>query len=294
MTTRAGTFLMLKINVAESDGKSVVNEDLVGYCAAAAWVIDGATGVGPSLLGEQSDAAWLARTADVALRRLLAEDPLQSTPELVRRVIATCRDSLSRSVCRATDSYCEYPSAAFAMVRVLGDEIELSTLGDCRIAYRDDNGSARLFGSTSMEALEAKTLALVERIVEAEPHISAEGLKINLLPQLRANRARMNTIGGYWVLGLDESAADHMDHARIQSRPGDRFALASDGFLRLVDLFNISTASTLLEISTHEDWLGALEKLRALEAEPNSRRHFPRVKVHDDASFVSLAVGADI
>lgn len=279
---------MLRIDVAASDGQAAVNEDVVGYCGTAAWVIDGATGIGETLLDGASDAAWLARTADQALRESLDADPGQPTVDLMRGVMATCRDRLERAAIRDADGDHEHPSAAFAMVRVIDGTIEFATLGDCRIAYIDSRGEARLFGVTAMEALEAKTIALAASILDTEPDISADAFKAKLLPQLRSNRRLMNTPEGYWVLGTNPSAADHMDQAAFELEHGQRFALASDGFLRLVELFGASSPADMLSISTHDQWRGALERLRALEREPDSRRRYPRVKMHDDASFIAF------
>ena len=44
--------IMLTVNVAATDSQSSVNEDVVGYHGNAAWVIDGATGIGPARQSE--------------------------------------------------------------------------------------------------------------------------------------------------------------------------------------------------------------------------------------------------
>ncbi len=103
---------------------------------------------------------------------------------------------------------------------------------------------------------------------------------------LRANRSLMNREGGYWVLSTDPAAADHVWQTRIPLRAGQRFAIASDGFLRLVELFGTATPADLLAISGAEDAARRIERLRDLERQPDSLRRFTRVKPHDDASLV--------
>lgn len=61
---------MLKVNVSATRGAGSVDEDVVGCCGDAAWVIDGATGVGDPLLAGVSDAAWFANRVDAELRRI--------------------------------------------------------------------------------------------------------------------------------------------------------------------------------------------------------------------------------
>lgn len=278
---------MLKVDVAASDGQSAINEDVVGHCATAAWVIDGATGVGAALLEEPSDAAWLAQTASRILHETLCASPDQPTVDIMRSVMATCANALEEHCIRPADGPHEHPSAAFAMVRIIDGHVEFTTLADCRVAYVDHAGESRLFGTTPLEAIEARTIALAERIMRETPGIAADDLKAQLMPVLRENRRLMNKEGGYWVLGTDPAAADHLDQTRFPVRPGQRFALASDGFLRLIELFAVATSRDLIDIVTPDGWTDWLGRLRAIEREQGSQQRFPRVKIHDDASFLS-------
>ncbi|MGI4880049.1 MAG: hypothetical protein ACRYG4_21455, partial [Janthinobacterium lividum] len=175
---------MFTVNIAATDSQASVNEDVVGHSGNAAWIIDGATGLGAALLEAPSDAAWLAQTIDAALRKLLAIDPMMATPTLVRRVILTCRDALEAGAIQTADGPHEHPSAAFVMLRNFGDHLELAGLADCAIAYVDDAGEARVFGDTSLENVEKRTLDLAHAILTAEPDISSAALFQRLLPQL--------------------------------------------------------------------------------------------------------------
>ncbi|WP_404712605.1 hypothetical protein [Sphingomonas sp. MMS24-J13] len=212
--------VMLKIHVAATDSRAPINEDAVGHFGDAAWVIDGATGIGASLLDAPSDASWLARTADAAFRTLLSDDPAISTRELVREAITLCRDALATNSVRDAEGPHEHPSAAFTMLRRIGDSVELTALADCKIAYRDADGMAQLFASTTFDAIEGRTLALTRELLTAEPEISSATLVERLLPQLQANRRQMNQPGGYWVLGTEPAAADHLATLTLPARPG--------------------------------------------------------------------------
>ncbi|MFE8583693.1 hypothetical protein ACFX59_06245 [Sphingomonas sp. NCPPB 2930] len=277
---------MLRIDVALSDAGSMVNEDAIGHFGDAAWVIDGATGIGPSLLDAPSDAAWLAQTANRLIADALAEDPDCSTIEILRDVMRRCAAALADAQVRAFDGTHELPSAAFAMIRLRGDAAEITALADCRVATVDDAGVARLFGTYALDVVEARTLAAVKAIREENPSIDSEALKNLLLPGLSANRHLKNRDGGYWVLGTEPAAADHLWQVTVPLHPGQRFAIASDGFLRLVELFDAATPDDLLAIATPEDGAAWLARLRDIESEPDSLRRHIRVKRHDDASLI--------
>src|SRR3546814_4610209 len=80
-----GRSIMLDILVAGSDAAGHVNEDAIGHQAGAAWVIDGAAGVGGPLIDAPSDAAWFAGWANYALVHRLSTDPDQPITDLLRR-----------------------------------------------------------------------------------------------------------------------------------------------------------------------------------------------------------------
>ncbi|MED5546674.1 MAG: hypothetical protein VYD90_15645 [Pseudomonadota bacterium] len=277
---------MLTIEIAASDGQGDVNEDCVGHCGAAAWVIDGATGVGGRLTDAPSDAAWLARTANDLLARILVRDPQIPTVELIREVTAGCAERLDGIATRLPAAAHELPSAAFAMVRVIGDEAELTTLADCRIVAEARDGEAALFGSSPLDARGAELVEEIRNHLGVDPEMSSDELGRRLLPGLQAMRSTMNRDGGYWVLGTSPEAADNLWQMRIPLSPGARFAIASDGFLRLIEMFGEADPADHLAICDVRGWTDWLNRLRSLERAPGSRGRFPRVKIHDDASLL--------
>lgn len=277
---------MLRIEIAATDHQGAVNEDIVGHCGDAAWVIDGATGIGASLLEEPSDAAWLAQTASRFLADVLRTHPAMPTADVLRTVMAQCGEALLRQRVREPEGHHELPSAAFAMVRAVDGMAEITTLADCRVVAADADGAARLWGSAALDAIEGRTLAALRGVLAEDPAITPDALKERLMPGLVANRRLMNRDGGYWVLGTEPAAADHVWQARIPLRAGQRFAIASDGFLRLAELFDVAGPADFLAIRSADEWRRWIDALRALERAPGSLRRFARVKPHDDASLV--------
>ena len=69
----------LEIIASESIPSDAINDDRVGTLDNLAWVIDGATDIGDGpIIGERSDAAWLAEAAGT----WLAENGAQIGPDL--------------------------------------------------------------------------------------------------------------------------------------------------------------------------------------------------------------------
>src|SRR5256885_13883250 len=82
-----GCHMLLHVTgkVCEPSGK--VNEDIAGSTKTAAWVMDGATGLGDEkLLPGESDAAWLVQRVDAFLRAY-ADDASLGMAELFAAAI---------------------------------------------------------------------------------------------------------------------------------------------------------------------------------------------------------------
>jgi hypothetical protein len=284
---------MFDILLAETRSGAAVNEDIVGYTGSAAWVIDGASGVGENLLPAASDAQWFAHRVDADLRDVLTHEPTVPFENLFEIVVARAAAAYSKLARRSPAGRHELPSAAIAFVRALPDRVELATLGDCQILYGMQTGNivAEHGNGGQIGSFEARTKASAHAIVTQNPDISAAALFEALRPQLVENRAAMNVENGYWVLGLQQEAIPHAD--RLDLPLGDwQIALASDGFLRLSDIFEQVERSALLSINSptsFDDWYC---KLRQLEQADRSLAHYPRVKVSDDATFLRVNIQA--
>src|SRR3546814_18235629 len=71
----------------------------------------------------------------------------------------------------------------------------------------------------------------------------------------------MSVDGGYWVLGLQMEAIERADRAELPA--GDwAIALASDGFLRLADMFAHLGASDLLSLENRAEFETRSEERR--------------------------------
>jgi len=285
------TALTFDVQLAETRPGLRINEDVVGHGANAAWVIDGASGVGANLLPGDSDARWFATQVDQTLKKLLAADPDIPIAVLLTQVITQCADAYAAALPCTPETGDVKPSAALAFVRHTRGSVELVTIGDCEILFWLEAGATvmRHCDSGNLVELENKTIALARRLLTADPDISQEALIAGLRPQLVENRKRMNQPGGYWILGLDTNAIAHIHH-RVLPAGQMTLALASDGFLRMRDLFGILGNADLLDICSLAQFDHFYGQLRQLEDASGSITRHPRVKLRDDASFIRVAM----
>ncbi|MDG3438997.1 protein phosphatase 2C domain-containing protein [Nitrospirillum amazonense] len=277
---------MFQVRALISDaGSTSANEDVAGHCGGWAWVIDGATGVSGATIEGLSDAAWFARQVDGALRRRIPDGDGLPTDTVLRQVVEDCAQGYAQATARTPRARHERPSAAFALLRRLGERLEMTTLGDCQIIHRDAGGQARLFGTSAIPVFEERTLAAARLALAEAPDLSPTGLWERVVGQLRTNRQFMNVDGGYWVLSTDTAALAHVDRATIPVGNGP-VALASDGFLRLIDMFGQATAEDFLGWDDQAKADAALRDLRRIEAMDDPHHGHLRLKRADDASFI--------
>lgn len=275
---------MFDINALLTDPGADCNEDRVGHAWDTVWVIDGATGVGDRLTNTPSDAAWLAETASTAFAALMENDPDLDLRELVRGCINHCRKAFEQVRLGPPQPGETLPSAAILVARARKGAVDIVSLGDCGVVFAPD-GEAVMIGP-GQSPKENETIAHANAFLADTPGIGDKELVERLGPKLKSDRARMNCLGGYWIFSLEPQAADHMRRMVLPIAHGQPIALASDGFLRLIDLFGCDTPHSLLAADEYHKAAMLLHKLRKLERMPESRERFPRIKRHDDASFI--------
>jgi hypothetical protein len=275
---------------------SKVNEDGYGHWPAtaprAAWVLDGVTGINDrALLPGPTDAAWFVAQVQEALPTLLSTSPDMPAAELVGALVEQLeqRQSAAWLDARGADGR-ETPAASFALVRLIGAEIEVLRLGDCLVLLEAADGTVTVMDHPVLATIEAETrdalLALRARgITDPKQAFTA------MMPRLRAQRARRNLPDGYGVLAAEQSCLPMLHVDRIPAHTVRRMLLASDGYYRLVDHYN---AASDAELVRRTEELGAdamLEQLRAIEAADPLATQYPRLKIADDAT--ALLIGVD-
>jgi len=280
---------------AASQPGSKVNEDGYGCwpdaAPRAAWVLDGVTGINDrTLLPGPTDAAWFVAQVQEALPVLLSVAPDMAAADLIGALVRELerRQSAAWLDARGADGR-ETPAASFALVRLIGSEIEVVRLGDCLVLLEATDGSVTVMDHPVLATIEAETrsalLALRARgITDPKQAFTA------MMPRLRAERLRRNLPDGYGVLAAERSCLPMIHLDRLPARALRRILLASDGYYRLVDHYN---AVSDAELVRRTEELGAdamLEQLRAIEAADPLATRFPRLKIGDDATALLIGV----
>jgi len=272
-----------------------VNEDGHGCwpetAPCAAWVLDGVTGINDrALLPGPTDAAWFVAQVQEALPTLLAASPDMPAADLVGALVEQLerRQSAAWLDARGADGR-ETPAASFALVRLIGSEIEVLRLGDCLVLLEASDGTVTVMDHPVLATIEAETrdalLALRARgITDPKQAFTA------MMPRLRAERLRRNTPDGYGVLAAERSCLPMLHLDRIPAHTLRRVLLVSDGYYRLVDHYG---AASDAELVRRTEELGAdamLEQLRAIEAADAMATRYPRLKIADDATALLIGV----
>ncbi len=269
------------------------NEDRLGHYGAAAWVIDGATDLlEQRLLPGPSDAAWFAEALNLAFMRLASSSD-QALHAVLTIATEEVRASFDRFARRAIVHRHEQPSAAGIFVRIRDGALEALSLGDCTLlTLPADAPPLDLFRTLGKREADEEARAAA-RAMAAEPDSrpdNALAIRAGLMPLLRAGRDRLNTPDGYGVFSIDVPPDRYIRRACLPVQPGDRFLLASDGFLRLVDVYGAYSVPELAD-AIHRDGLAALAlQLRRIETDDAGCHRFPRAKAMDDATAMTLEV----
>ena len=239
------------------------NEDRIGWNASTAFVIDGATSLGdPIMAPPSSDAAWIAELARQAFETGLA--PERSLRDAVRALCTEARDRFL-TVSGASVERHRHPSAGFQSLRLTEGGIEIAGLADCTLFLQDAAGQvSRYSGMRSGRAAEQNSARMALTRLGG---LNAEGegfRDAETLAALRASRARQNTEGSVWTLGIHPDAADHIRIERPETALPAIGLLCTDGFADIVDNYALCTAADLVTRAEREGLGPLLQALRQI------------------------------
>ena len=276
---------------ASSVASGVVNDDVVGHIGNAAWVIDGATDIGEGpLVGEASDAAWLAGALGDWLASR-ARDLPANLKEIVPSFADHAAQQFARLSRRAPTGRFEHPSAAGLVAHIEGPDLVYLALGDCSLLVQWPNGGVFRYGVPDEEAGDAWLAQhLSASANSADPEASASQLRAGLMPVLRQARERMNLSPGYGVFSITATPSEYVLSGRVPLEDGTRILLASDGFMRLVDVFGTFNVDELMGMTVDLGVAAMLDILRRTERSDDACRRYPRAKCSDDASALLATV----
>jgi Protein phosphatase 2C len=263
------------------------NDDACGAAGNRIWVIDGATGLGGSLLTGNSDAAWLASTAN---RLFHTHHAVRDSDQLVRIVIEGIRAAFDSERIAEPEARWQLPMASFLLLTISAETVEAVWLADCRTILEID-GKIVTCGETPDGEAEERKLAQrlgtgsdqkFGRGTEAANMLGAE----HVLTFLREARAAYNNGHGRWILGLEPKAANHLNRLVIPRNKGPIIGLLmSDGFSALELKYERYDSKALLAAAYNVGLASLTNELRHIEGvEDPAGTKYPRFKRSDDAT----------
>lgn len=263
------------------------NEDAFGVAAAAALVMDGATGLGEPLLDAPSDAAWVSRFGSARMLDHFREG--QDPDRALAQALADTEEAFARLRRRAPQETFEIPFASMMFVSVAGENLQARWFGDCACLVHKPGAGAEILGDAI--AKRAKESARVAKLAASlGAQAAARGVRDIFLPALKRARNTVNTEAGGWLFGPDALAATHVAQTQVDVSGGTLVLLMTDGFLALASDYGRYTLNSLLDAAQTRGLAALGDELRALESTDPDGKLFPRFKKSDDATAVLLRV----
>lgn len=279
---------MLQIiqTISQGGRADKLSEDAFGHTDTHAWVIDGATGVADSeLMGGPSDARWLSH----GISEIFTQEAARFASDLkglTRLAIETAKTRFEREATRLPKGRYELPSAAMMLVHGDGHVLHIANFADCRLLLLGDDGSfadyTERHGDRSPKSA-ARVAALLDKVGPGgNPFALPE-----VMTYLRKTRNYQNRADGYWILGLDSEAADHMPQWTVPLTTPVTGLMMSDGFASLAYDYKQLTPMELVTKARDEGLDAVLEAIRKFEREDDPQmKIYPRFKGSDDATAV--------
>ena len=270
------------LSFASAKGDGAVNEDTAGVAGSLAWIFDGATATGtPEISGAGSDAKWLVRRLESAVRTLAEQDTTgKPLTEVASDLVEDVRHGL-HELGLAVDRLTPYASGA--LLRVQPGWADYLLLGDVTLAFRA--------GQRSEVVTDPRAARLALAAIDIATRYQGEELRAR---QRQFERTFVNQPGGYWVFGSQPKATEHGVVGRFPLDESCLALLSTDGFSRVVEGFALAASWPALLDRLAADGPSSvasmIAQLRALEADPG-HPGVARIKKSDDATGLLLRIG---
>ena len=263
-----------------------VNEDYVAVGSTYAVLLDGASGItGTRVLPHHSgsDAQWFSHFVGGRICEYL--DASRGIVDSIRLAVDDSRIFIDEH--GVTDNEDFLPSSTLVVVSVAGDLVDIVSLGDSPVFIGLKDGSLITMSDARIAELDQ---AAVDAMVDRSRGRAMTGVQkraaINDI--LLANRRLKNKPDGYWILDSSGVALDHFNVMQFSVEDVDYVCAMSDGLERAFDQFGLADPATFLATATRDSFDELLVLLRAEENLDPDFDRYPRLKLHDDASYFML------
>lgn len=186
-----------------------------------------------------------------------------------------------------TDNEDFLPSSALVVVSVAGDLVDIVSLGDSPVFIGLKDGLLVTMSDARIAELDQTAVdAMVDRSRGSAMTGVQKRAAVNDI--LLANRQLKNKPEGYWILDPTGVALEHLNVMQFSVEDIDYVCAMSDGLERAFGLFGLADPASFLVKATREPFDELLVRLRAEENLDPDFDRYPRLKLHDDASYFML------
>lgn len=277
---------MFKAKFSCSAAGNQVNEDYVAVGSTYAVLLDGASGItGKRVLPHHSgsDAQWFSHFVGGRICEHL--DTARGIVESIHLAVEDSRDFIGKH--GVTDNEELFPSSTLVAVSVSGDSVDIVSLGDSPAFIGFKDGSFVTLSDARIADLDQTAVdATVDRSCGRAMTGMQKRAAVNDI--LLANRQLKNKPEGYWILDPTGVALEHLNVMQFSVEDIDYVCAMSDGLERAFDLFGLANPAAFLADATRESFDELLVRLRAEENLDPDFDRYPRLKLHDDASYFML------
>ncbi len=269
--------LYCRESILSSGGRQLC-EDRILVSSTLAAVIDGATQVVPDApLPSPSEGTWIS---DLTVRTLIELENSYSDTHSILRQISRRIDS-ELKVQNWPDIRVP-PVCSIATALISGSHLDVAILGDVSLVYLREGRAVRLFNDKFLSD-ENKASSKKGQMIQQNRETQIQGI-------ITHRKEYINGINGAGVLSNNEAVVDVAVQAKISLKPGDLFLLATDGFMRLIDAYNlVQSNDDLFDNAVRPGGLGnLLGRLRHFESSRDESSG--TYKASDDAAALILEI----
>ncbi len=250
------------IDGALERGSGKTCEDRFGFYGRLAYVVDGASEADEvSPLSSVSEGAWAAEQVGARLASLGTAGFSGGARSVIRDLAGTMHRELDR-LNWPQDRL--PPACSLGLVVLDDDRVEMATLGDVSVIRVTDNSVERLFDERFLQ----NEMAAVSEVTAEPASQQTRAIRARGAAGIIERRRRyLYDSEGPAILGDSPEAAGRALTRVVEVRDGDIYAIASDGFMRLVDAFGILTVDELAAALLRGEAARLVVELRAHEAD---------------------------
>jgi len=276
------------------------SEDACGYVldegAVFAWVIDGATGIAPSLSLSpvHSDAEWYALRINRRMHQTIA---MRDGDADVRALLITAIEAANADFRAIANDRMHMthllPSASIVLAHVArnaaGFLVSFAKLGDCGGVWRaGSDGEVRIVESTLGPAFDQEFDELAVRLTAAGKDDARRSAVLSeIAARLLARRRTMNQPNGYFIAAPNWMLDAIVSESFLCADP-PAVMLLSDGATRLMEKFGLCNLDKALRDVLELGIARFVHRVREIENSDPTCHVWPRLKKSDDASIVAL------